>query len=187
MLIGIVGHPSCGKSSVAEILEGMGYRLQAFADPLKESLAVALRIPVDVFYDPKKKNIPLPEVYGKSPRELMQKIATEGYRDLVHADVWVDVWKRSIEDARKEGIQDIVVDDVRFPNELKALKEMGGLLVAIDRPGVENTMNHLSELHVNNLIVMADFRLSNAEGPSELVDKVNHLPSMLRSVTKMRE
>jgi hypothetical protein len=40
---------------------------------------------------------------------------------------------------------DILVDDVRFINELNVIKEHGGLIVKIDRPGFDGANNHASE------------------------------------------
>jgi hypothetical protein len=39
----------------------------------------------------------------------------------------------------------VVADDVRFPNEALAIKEMGGEVWKIVRPGTENNESHSSE------------------------------------------
>ena len=43
-----------------------------------------------------------------------------------------------------------IITDVRFPNEAKAVKDRGGILIRINRPGFENTGDHLSEIALDD-------------------------------------
>jgi hypothetical protein len=69
----------------------------------------------------------------------MQTLGTEWGRALA-PDFWVEAWKRAIERDALHASADgetvlIVVDDVRFPNEVAAIREMGGSIARIERPG----------------------------------------------------
>lgn len=161
MIIGLVGHPGSGKSEVASCLASIGFTRTAFADPLKESLATALHIPVNVFYDPALKQVPLEQVYQKTPRQLMQDIGTQGYRNLINHDIWVDVWLRKMGILR--GLSpdiDVSVEDVRFGNEDEAVRKVG-MIVGVERPDVVNVHTHRSEKEVSGLISCADFVITN--------------------------
>lgn len=80
---------------------------------------------------------------GATPRLLMQMLGTEWARDQIHKDFWVNLWRE-----RVKGLDRVVADDCRFPNEVEALRKSGGILVEIVRPS--NTLNvgtHESEAH----------------------------------------
>ena len=65
-----------------------------------------------------------------SVRKLLQLVGTELGRQLVgYEDVWVD---KLI--AASEFLDNVVVDDCRFPNEAEALRKNGFVLVRVTRP-----------------------------------------------------
>jgi hypothetical protein len=137
----------------------------AFADPLKDSLCVALSLPRDLFYDPAKKETILSDVYGPSlagwtPRLLMQKIGTEGYRGLIGPKIWVDVWQRRAK-ILLEAREKVFVEDVRFPNEIAAIRELGGFVIGVRRPGVVLSHDHPSEKSIDELVDTADHIVMN--------------------------
>lgn len=72
----------------------------------------------------------------RSPRQLMQLWGTE-YRRHQHEAYWVNKMMHSITRARNEGCWNIVVTDVRMPNELELLRQLYGAEIwRIERPGV---------------------------------------------------
>jgi hypothetical protein len=64
-------------------------------------------------------------------RPLLQRTGTEAGRKVLWDNVWVDALMGSLPDG------DVVWTDCRFPNEATAIKESGGFLVRITRPGFE--------------------------------------------------
>lgn len=139
-LVGLVGYAQSGKDTFAS---GMGFRRLAFADPLKE-LAVACN-PIVL---PRAANLArLVRGYGweyckaevPGVREFLQNLGT-GVRDVLGADTWVEAAF-----AKYDTNVPTVFTDVRFPNEIRAIRERGGVIIRIDRPGVEPPNQHVSE------------------------------------------
>jgi hypothetical protein len=136
--------PGCGKSTVAQLLHG--YTRLAFADPMKWMLqqlldaagyssADARRI---LFHD---KETPLDRLPGApTMRHLLRTLGTEWGRDHVHPDLWVEVWKR-----QALRLPKVVADDVRMPNEAAVIREIGGELWSVVRPGYADASGHRSE------------------------------------------
>ena len=134
-IIGIHGKAHAGKSTIAEhLVQKYGYREIAFADKLKETLAVAFDWPLESLYNPQFKETVDP-VYGISPRTAMQKIGTEGFRNLIDLDFWVKATMRRIQAIRAEN-PDVrfVLSDIRLPNELQAVRNAGGMAWKVVRP-----------------------------------------------------
>jgi len=76
-------------------------------------------------------------------RRILQWWGTEYRRDQ-DPDYWTKAWGRKIEQFDLENIH-VLIDDVRFMNELDAIKQHGGLIVKIERPGFDGANNHASE------------------------------------------
>lgn len=132
--------PQSGKSTVYGIIAAQkGYARYPFAGPLKElivqfliKLGLTLEQAETLVYEEKEEQVPgLPE--GRTPRYLMQKFGTDFARNQVDQEIWIKMWKASVESAPSD-VTGIVVDDVRFPNELKAIREMGGKVWKVVRP-----------------------------------------------------
>ena len=76
-------------------------------------------------------------------RQMLQLWGTE-YRRRQDPDYWV---KRL--EAKLHGLERVVIDDVRFPNEVEMIQRLGGKVIRIDRPGpAEST--HASENELND-------------------------------------
>lgn len=72
--------------------------------------------------------IPLP-IIGLTPVEIWIRLGTPAIREQVYEDTWVKFLLHNI-DLSPPGV--IIIPDVRFPNEAKAIKEKNGRLVKID-------------------------------------------------------
>lgn len=136
-VIGLKGKARVGKSTAANYLMNRGYTRTAFAGPLKLMLTTLL-CHAGVHPDEAErmvsgdlKEVPTEILSGRTPREAMQTLGTEWGRSL-HPDFWVNIWKSSVERYRKLGaLEKVCVDDMRFPNEAKAVREMGGFVIEI--------------------------------------------------------
>lgn len=147
-LIGLSGFAQVGKDSVANILGEHGFKRVALADPIREAAYMlnpivradnrgrtfGLREVVDdIGWDEAKTSIP--EV-----RRLLQVFGTEVGRHLFGEDVWVDLAKKRIGPTGK-----YVVTDVRFLNEVIAIRALGGSLFKVVRPGHRPINAHVSD------------------------------------------
>lgn len=75
-----------------------------------------------------EREIVLPKL-GMSPRDLWIKFGTPAVREQVYRRTWLDwLLQASTEDV-------VIVPDVRFPNEFEGIREKGGTLIKVVRPG----------------------------------------------------
>jgi hypothetical protein len=88
-------------------------------------------------------------------REFLQKLGTDGLRDGLHSNVWVnalmaDYIEQYNIDTDRTTWPNWIITDTRFPNEAEAIKKAGGIIIRVDRPGVKPTNNHPSETSLDN-------------------------------------
>ena len=81
-------------------------------------------------------------------RRILQWWGTE-YRRAQDPDYWTKAWGRKIEQYDL-GQTHILIDDVRFMNELNAIRDHNGLIVKIERPGFNGANNHSSETSLDD-------------------------------------
>lgn len=178
MILGLTGYARSGKDSVGQILVDNGYRRLAFADGVRDALYVLNPIvrveTVKEFEDDgnmcwgfgaerqiktlrtqtarvqdivKAFGWEVAKTQFAEVRELLQRMGTEVGRDLFGENVWVNRVAAQI-----VSEQNYVITDVRFPNEAAWLKEVGGRLIRIIRPGVEAVNTHVSDAGIDQLI-----------------------------------
>ncbi len=163
-IIGVLGVAGSGKTLVSKHLaEQYGYERTRFAEPIKRMLRSLGLTEAQV--DGDQKMHPLPAFGGATARSMMQTLGTEWGRRAVHTDIWVNLWLRDIAAISAP----IVVDDVRFPNEVAAIRSLGGALWRVYRPGL-NTGEHVSE------------RLQRAIEEDVLITNATTIPALLSSV-----
>lgn len=148
MIVGLAGGKGCGKSSVARIMERkFGYEIMSFAAPIKDMLK-AMGLRDAELNDPVLKEIKLDE-YGKSPREIMQLLGTEFARNMIAEDIWVTAMKRKIAPGMK-----VVIDDVRFENEARFIRDSGGSVLEVKRTRLDaNADTHISEAGIPESLI----------------------------------
>ncbi len=159
-IVAFTGLAHSGKSTAAEHLLAHGYTLVAFASPIKDMIRVVWPQCTD-------KDMHYEELGGKTLRQAYQTLGTEWGRMLIHPDIWARHLLRSLDPARR-----YVVEDLRFTNEARVLKENGALIVEIRRPGV-TAMEHASEAGIDPLYV--DEVIENNGTPEELWAKLSFL------------
>jgi len=90
-------------------------------------------VDLDELFD-KGKEAPLGCLNGKSYRYALQTLGTEWGRGFMGEDFWC---KQTMADVRNElKIGMVVIDDVRFDNEAKAVQAQGGIVVRIERDSI---------------------------------------------------
>jgi hypothetical protein len=178
-LIGLYSHaPGSGKSTVAVMLQNIGlsdFKKLSLAAPLREFCANLLSAlghdGVVLLRDRDKKEEKIAEI-GVSPRQMMQTLGTEWGRSCIHPDLWVMVAEGSIKEQLKLG-RNVVIDDVRFPNEAEMIRRLGGELWLVDRPGVVHDGDHASEGALAD--VLPDEVVRNTGGSVQLYDALKAL------------
>jgi len=143
--------PGSGKSTLADYLvEQHGFTAIKFADPLKDLIRVLLfdhcgidHATTERYVDGDLKEVTIPEL-GVTSRHLQQTIGTDWMRDRVRKDGWVHIARQRIARLLASG-QDVVVDDMRFPNELEMGLDFGGQAFRIERRGTLRNTKHVSE------------------------------------------
>lgn len=141
MIIGFVGFIGSGKDTAADYLVNFhGFRRDSFANTLKDAVAAVFgwdrvllegrtkearewREQVDTWW---AERLNIPEL---TPRWVLQRWGTEVCRKGFHDDIWI----ASVENKMRKTTDNIVISDVRFPNEIKAIHNAGGLVVRIKR------------------------------------------------------
>lgn len=119
-----------GKSTVAEHLQlNHNFKRISFAEPLKQMVRGMLfeltgsGTTADnmVYFHQKEDKI---DDLGVTPRWIMQTLGTEWGRDLIHPDLWIKIAMAKVRRLLSQGFS-VVIDDMRFPNEYRAVKELG--------------------------------------------------------------
>lgn len=140
MIIGICGFIGAGKDTAADYLVGFhGFRRDSFANTLKDAVAAVFG------WDRELLEGRTPEArawreqrdewwsnrlnMNITPRWVLQYWGTEVLRQHFHDDIWI----AALEARLAKRTDHTVISDVRFPNEVKAIKEQGGKIIWIQR------------------------------------------------------
>jgi len=110
-------------------------------------------------------------------RRILQWWGTE-YRRTEDADYWTKAWSRKVEQLDLERAH-VLIDDVRFMNELIAIKEHDGLIIKIERPGFDGANNHASETSLDDYAAW-DGTIVNDGTLEEFRAKVGQFAASLR-------
>ena len=157
MLIGLTGYAGSGKDTVAEyLIKEHGFTRLAFADKVRE-LAYRLNPPIDygasdIQWEVNKQGWDAAKQHPEI-RIWLQDIGTS-CRDIQGADVWIDAlysgYWALIDDAQPcHNIENVVITDVRFLNEMEWIIGLGGRIVRVNRPEVGPVNDHPSETELD--------------------------------------
>jgi len=201
-LIGISGKIGAGKDTVGIIIRQLGFTNNGgtwenmkFAGKLKIIASLLTGIPIEKFEDQEFKKTILGSEWGRptkqnplnaiepfkditfvemmSVRDLLQKLGTEAMRNGLHENVWVNALFADYTEDKQW-----VITDVRFPNEFKAIKEKGGIVIRVNRPGHGNSMKELAEAHPSETALDGhdfDYVIENDGNLEKLISKVREI------------
>lgn len=145
-LIGLCGRAGVGKTAAAQALCQIfpGTFIRPMAFPLKQ-------LARDYFGWGGEKD--------QRGRELLQHLGTDTGRAW-DPDIWVKKWTSGVFDIwtmiPETGI---IVDDVRFQNEVSAIQQLGGICVTLEHPTRGYFLQHASEtqaLYTNVVLPMME-------------------------------
>lgn len=152
------GYKGSGKTEAAKVLrQGYGYHVIKLAEPLKAMAKTLLKyldineFAINEYINGSCKETPLRSLHV-TPRYLMQTLGTEWGRNLINPDIWTEIAQNRIQDLVNSR-NDVVVDDIRFPNELDMVKEFAGrhkvVTVWVHNPRVGCDDTHASETSIS--------------------------------------
>lgn len=192
MIIGISGYSGSGKDLVGTIIQEISlnkWHVKKWAGKLKTIASILTGIPVENFEDQEFKKTLLGPEWGTvkdiplngvpvfadmqfnslmTVRDFLQKLGTDAIRDSLHENTWVNA---TMVDYTAES--NWIITDTRFPNEAEAIKKAGGIVVRINRPGVQPINPHPSETSLDDWNF--DAVINNDGDVSDIVHKVGLL------------
>jgi hypothetical protein len=138
MIIGVLGLIGSGKGTVSDILVSKGFVKESFAAPVKDAVSAIFgwdraMLEGDTtesreFREKKDEFWSDSLGYDITPRLALQLMGTESGREVFGEDLWVQSLLR-----RASQNENTVIADVRFPNEIEAIRKAGGHLVCVQR------------------------------------------------------
>lgn len=176
MIISISGKIGSGKDTAARLLQEMmpemNWENKKWAGKLKDVAEIISGIPKEKFEDQEFKktnmgiewatwypNIDRPELM--TVRDFLQILGTEALRDGLHKNTWVNAlladYKAYNVSTDEDGnvtyrMPHWIITDTRFPNELAAVKEKGGITIKVVRDNTTNIgATHSSETALDNV------------------------------------
>ena len=151
MLIGFSGKKGSGKSYFADYLVNNKLFIKlSFASPLKEITKILFNLSDEDVKDPIKKELINPK-FNASPRELMQWLGTDIMREEFNkkfnysGSIWIDNVKDRVK-TLLDNNKDVVIDDVRFQNEVDMIHSLGGIVINLHND-LDNTLNNSTSTH----------------------------------------
>lgn len=149
-IIAFHGPAASGKTTCCQMLKARGYQEYNFADPLKHICKVLFNLTDQQLYNQDAKES-FDERLGTTPRRILQAVGTELFRirlpevlpELKYSSIWINLAKEKFQ--RDEGFY--VIGDCRFPDEIKAVQDAGGIVIGLVRSNnrSSDTPVHVSE------------------------------------------
>lgn len=150
MIVGVCGFINSGKDTVADYLvKYHNFRHDSFAANLKDVVASVFgwdrkllsgstrdsriwREKVDPWW---AERLGIPNL---TPRLVLQLWGTEVCRKGFHNDIWI----ASLENKLRNSLDNTVISDCRFPNEIASIKRAGGKVIWVQRGPLPEWYDH---------------------------------------------
>lgn len=172
-IVGFCGYKRSGKGTAALALEEQGFVDVPFAGGLKAMLTAWLVYngveKPELYTDDWMKDHRSRYFNNKEFRYAMQTLGTEWGRGMIGKNFWIEGWERKI-----SSLDLITVSDVRFDDEIKAVRDKGGIIIKVRRPSFRNLDTHVSETNMESL--KCDYEVVNTSKKlfqSEIIKIVN--------------
>ena len=157
--------------------EQSDWEIRKFAGKLKDIASHLTGIDIEDFEDQDFKKTNLGREWwttcdeGYQPmtvRDFLQKLGTDALRNGLHDNVWVNALMADYDED-----SNWVITDTRFPNEAQAIKDKGGIVIRVDRPGVKPINTHPSETGLDNW--KFDYTIANVSDIFDLKQTVEQI------------
>ena len=159
------------------------WEIKKFAGKLKLIASILTGATLEQLEDQDFKKREMGPEWGITYRELLQKVGTEAMRNVIHENVWVNALMADYNlssvtwDEYGNSLQNVhpnwIITDMRFPNEMDAVKAKGGITIRVNRTNRWNKpqdIEHASETALDNH--KFDYAIDNDGTISDLIDKV---------------
>lgn len=182
MIIAFAGRKQSGKTTCSEFIKehfNIVYPndtaiIYNFADPLKQDICMnILGLTQDQCYGTDKQKNELVNCYWDNQqltaREVMQIVGTDMLR-RIQQNVWSNATIRKI---KQQNSTLALIADCRFPNEVQAVKDAGGIVIKLTRNPYNS--DHTSEVALDPLFFDQkhfDLLVDNA---TMTIDQQNHI------------
>lgn len=166
MIIGLVGLIGSGKGTAADMLITKGYKPYSFASSLKDACAAIFGWPRELLEgdtNESRRFRETPDAFWSqalnvpnfTPRFALQYIGTNILREKFHNDIWINSMKRRIQ---LSSDSNIVISDVRFPNELELIRGMGGYIVRVQRGSLPDWYGVAAQANLGNVEALKEMQ-----------------------------
>ena len=167
MIIGVCGFIGSGKDTIADYLVNFHeFRRESFANTLKDAVSSVFgwdrtmlegrtkearewREQVDPWW---AQRLAMPTL---TPRWVLQYWGTEVCRKTFHDDIWI----ASLENKLRQSKDNVVVSDVRFPNEIRAIKNLGGKIVWVQRGALPEWYEHAVQANAGSNVAINEMKI----------------------------
>lgn len=181
MIIGLTGYIGSGKTTIADYIEfRYGFPQYSFAGPIKE-IAEILGFTQEQLNGSQEDKLAINQHWNISAREFLQKFGTEVCREFLPrvipemSDIWIKLFK-----IRAQQEKNILISDVRFPDEAKAIHELGGVIIRITRQKNNSHMPHKSETYIDQ--IPADYEINNTGSLQNLFNLVDSIITQIPEI-----
>ena len=176
-LIGICGKARSGKDTIAKhLFEAHAFTRIAFADPIKQAARHIFALTHEQTWDDALKEVVIP-YWDMSPRQMFQKLGTDATHPVFGQNIWMKRWYVTY-DVLKDT-DHIVVPDVRRDYELAGIRELGGVIIRIDRDEAGLTGAEAQHISETGLSMAPDYIIKNDGTIAGLKAAVDHLLGMV--------
>lgn len=155
-----------------------GWEIRKFAGKLKDIASHLTGIDIEDFEDQEFKKTDLGPEWGMTVRDFLQKLGTDALRMGLHDNVWVNALMADYKpvdynDDEQPQLPNWIITDTRFPNEAQAIKDKGGIIIRVERPGIVPINNHPSEIGLDGWNF--DYKVANVSDVVSLMFTVENI------------
>ena len=156
MLIGLTGVKNSGKSTISSFLvQNYEFEEFAFADPLKRACMEIFNLSEEQVFGNFKCKETIDTYWMVSPRVILQTIGTliRNISDSIPNlhNVWIRNMYKKINNSNSSNI---VISDVRYSDEANMIKQLGGIIIKIERKNKTIDFHESENQNVNSDFVI---------------------------------
>lgn len=170
MIIGVCGLIGSGKDTIADYLVNIHeFRRDSFAATLKDAVSAVFgwdRTMLEGRTKQSREWREQPDEWWSqrlgrvvTPRWVLQHWGTDVLRNNFHDDIWI----ASLENKLRNTRDDVVISDCRFPNEIRGIRENGGIVIRVRRGPEPEWFGILQELRRKSTIGICENYMSQWE------------------------